>query len=437
VLTLLVQAIAISDMFTGEEMRDDVPDQPGRCGASLTNAVRVGLIPMAIIAFSFPGPALAQPDEDLWDTIPVHPGVTTVVRLPDQIERVRFSGQVAGLIRATALGDKLLIRPQRGAPPWDEVSLQVKTATVRVRFRLRLAGRARDAWRHVVVAPAVECAGPAAPAVPATATPTASASASAPGPAEPEPSAPAPGPGESLASVPSEPSASAPGSAEPSAPEGAEPAGAVTAEPGGTATAARDRDDAAKRERDADATGSPRFEVSVHAVAALVGTTELAVAGYEAIDARQPHRAFGMRVAVAPHGAWWAVETSVSGEWLAAPTVHDRGDADGPYELEVNGPWLRADVGIRARFGPPLRPTAYAGLGLQAHHRDVEKPVGEDDRLSGDMPFGGVLALGTGLEYRARDLVLGLELHIRQGVPAGYHSVAALLSVGCFLDQGE
>jgi hypothetical protein len=50
------------------------------------------------------------------------------------------------------------------------------------------------------------------------------------------------------------------------------------------------------------------------------------------------------------------------------------------------------------------------------------------------MPFLGVLALGLGLEYRSRDMSLGLELHIRQGVPDEYRSISAVLSAGFFLD---
>ncbi len=365
---------------------------------------------MIVMAISLPGvTALAQPDEDPWDTIPVHPGVTTVLRFPDEVEGVRVTGQVAGLIRATTLGDKVLIRPQRGAPAWDEVSLQVKTATVRVRFRLRLTGRARDASRHVVVVAEAEARAMDDPA-PGT-------SEAAPG--EPAASAPA---GVSSPEAP-EPAASVPSSA-PLPPEPSVSAGAVTTEPEDTA--------AAGHERDAATTSSPRFEISVHAVAALMGTTELAVAGYQAIDARQSHRAFGMRVAGSPHDAWWAVEANVSGEWLAAPTAH----VNAEESIAVSGRRLRADVGIRARFRTRLSPTAYAGIGLQAHHRDLENGNEADPPLR-TLPRGGVLALGLGLEYRAGDLLLGLELHMRQGVPADYYSVAALLSVGLFLDQGE
>jgi hypothetical protein len=443
VLTLLVQAIAISDMFTREEMRDDVLERTGTWRRTAdANVVRAGLA-IVIMMLLLEGPAGAQPGTDPAVTIPVHPNVTTTLHMPDEVLRVRFTVEIAGLIGAINVGNMVLIRLRPGMPAGEEVRVTVWTATLRWRLRLRVVRHARDALKEIaVVAADAEPAavdavcntGKAAPVESSASTPTsalgrgepepsASAPASTPGPAEPEPSASA--------------SASAPGPAEPSAPEGAVPAGAVTTEPGGTAGA--DRDD--------DATGSPRFEVSVHAVAALVGTTELAVAGYEAIDARQPHRAFGMRVAVAPHGAWWAVETSVSGEWLAAPTVHGRDRVDEPQRevVEVNGPLLRADVGMRARFGTPWSPTAYAGIGLLVHHRNIEHtdedpftdPMTQDDEPTRDMPLGGVLALGLGLEYQAEKVLLGLDLQVRQGVPADYRSVAAVLSVGCFLNQGE
>jgi hypothetical protein len=174
----------------------------------------------------------------------------------------------------------------------------------------------------------------------------------------------------------------------------------------------------------------------VHAVAAL-GTTEVTVAGYEPKDVRQPHHAFGVLVAGHPRDTWWSVEASVSGEWPVAPVTYIQADGDERHEVEVDGPRLRADVGLKARFGSSLIPTAYAGIELQAHLRDIESARAGDDEPTGDMPFASVLALGMGLEYRAGDLLLGLDLHIRQGLPADYRSVAALLSVGCFLDQGE
>jgi hypothetical protein len=183
---------------------------------------------------------------------------------------------------------------------------------------------------------------------------------------------------------------------------------------------------------DARDTGALRFDLSVQALAALAGTTQLTVAGFKAIDARQPHRAFGVRVAGSPHDARWAVEANVSGEWPAAPTTHR---AEGLTAL-VSGPWLRADAGMRARLRTRLSPTAYAGLGLQWHHRDIKTTL-ETDPLGRRLPVVGVLALGLGLEYRSGGLLLGLELHVRQDVTAQYHSVSALLSVGFCLDQGE
>lgn len=282
-------------MFTGEEMRDDVPDQPGRCGASLTNAVRVGLILVIMIVLE--GLARAQSGMDVSDVSPIslHPGVPTIVQMPDEIEHtwVFHSGE----FMVQGVRDKLYLRPRPGTRAGVEGLVEVKAGTLHQVFWLRVVKRVEDAQREVVVPPVVaaKCAEPAASAAPAA---------------------------ESAASV----SGGAPEPSEPSAPEPAEPKGAITAEPGGTAAAADDeRDAATDGERDAPAAGSPRFVISVHAVAALVGTTGVTVAGYEAIDARQPHRAFGMRVAVTPPDAWWSVEASVSGEQLVAPTSARQG----------------------------------------------------------------------------------------------------------------
>lgn len=423
--------MAVSDMVTGEKMRDNAPDQPGAVTA-VSSAARACLV-VIVMAISLPGvTALAQPDGDLWDTILVHPDVTTVLHLPDEVEGVRVTASVAGLIQATKLGDKVLIRPQRGAPAWDEVSLQVKTATVRVRFRLRLARRAHDAWRHVAVRLAERAAEDPAPGTSEAAPgePAASAPAGVSSPEAPEPAASA--------------SASAPPPPEPSVPEPSVPAGAVTAEPG-TAAAVDQRDAAAEGERDAPAAGSPRFEISVHAVAALVGAAELTVAGYEASAVRQALRAFGVRLTGAPPGRWWAVEANISGESLAEPTVH-KDDWRGTRRdvVEVSGPLLRGDVGLRARVGAPWSLTAYVGGGLLVHLRDIEhtkevtdEPPTPDDEPTRDMPFGGVLAVGMGLQYQAGPMLLGLDFQVRQGVPADYRSVTAVVSVGCFLNAGE
>ena len=130
------------------------------------------------------------------------------------------------------------------------------------------------------------------------------------------------------------------------------------------------------------------------------------------------------------------MEANVTWESLVAPTTQR--DERGDHVLDVGGPRLRADAGLRGRFGTTWTATFYSGIGLQAHYLDIDAP-GNPMATEGirDLPFEGALALGMGLEYRAGDMLLGLDLHARQGVPADYRSVAALLSVGFFLDQGE
>ncbi len=410
----MVQVIAVSDMLPGREMCDDAREQTGTWRRTAdANVVRAGLAIVIMMTF-LKGTARAQlctaeGDEPL--EILLHPGASTTVQLPEEIldARIRHRGEFL----FEAVGHDLNLRPLPGTPAGTEALVQVETGTLYRTFRLRVVERVEDAQREVVVSPvaAVERAGAAAaPAIPAT----------EPAVAEPAASAPA----------------SAPGPSEPSAPEPARPEGGVTTEPAGAAAA----------DRDAAAAGSLRFEISVHAVAALAGTTEITLAGLEGKDARQSHRAFSMRVAVAPPDAWWSVEASVGGEQLAAPTTHgnDREDSPRADVAVVSGPLLRADAGMRARLGTRFSPTVYAGGGFQARHRDIEhttkRPIDEpspQDDTTRDMPFRGVLALGMGLEYRAGNLLLGVELHVRQGVPADYRSVSWLVSVGFVLDQGE
>lgn len=190
----------------------------------------------------------------------------------------------------------------------------------------------------------------------------------------------------------------------------------------------------------AGARDTSRFALSVHAVAAL-GTTAVHVAGYSPIDVRRSHYALGLRVAGHPRDTWWAVEANVTWESLVAPTTHAQGDESSVRRFEVDGARLRTDAGLRGRFGTRLVPTVYAGIGLQAHHLSIEATEdAENSRRNtrtSDLPFEGVLALGMGLEYRVDNVLLGLDLHIRQGVPAEYRSVSAFLSVGFLLDQGK
>ena len=363
--------------------------------------MRAGLVVLIVIVIALPEMARSQTntDTDTALTIAIHPEVSTILQLPDEIVHTWIDHH--GEIRVARMGSQLAIRPRAGTRAGVEASLEVETRTLHRTFRLRVVERARDANLDVLVLPVgraqdVDESTPEAPPV----TPTeeesaASASANEPGPVEPPAEMePAPAPVKPVTEPDIEPTA----------------------------------------ERAAVAAAAPRFDLSVHAVVALVGTTALDVAGYEAKEARQSHRAFGVRVAGRPRGAWWAVEGNVSGEWPVTPTTHTQ-PGEVRDDLQVSGPWLRADVGLRARFDTRWTPTAYGGMGLQAHHRDFGNPETEPNR--GDMPFSGVLALGMGLEYRTGDMLFGLELHVRQGVPADYRSTAVLLSVGCFLDQGE
>jgi hypothetical protein len=371
--------------------------------AALGAAMRAGLAVLIVIVIWLPALARSQTnaDTDTALTVAIHPEVSTILQLPDEIVHTWIDHH--GEIRVARMGSQLAIRPRGGTRAGVEAALEVETRTLRRTFRLLVVERARDANADVLVLPVeseqdVEESTPVVPPVvvmkeESTARTSANATSPVAPPAELEPASAGPVIGRDI---------------EPTA------------------------------ERAATMAVAPRFDLSVHAVVALAGTTALDVSGYEATAARRSHRAFGVRVAGSPRGAWWAVEANISGEWPVAPTVHTA-VMGGDYKLELSGPWLRADMGMRARFGMRLAPTAYVGIGLQAHHRDidVEGPTGSGKERRGDMPLGGVLALGLGLEYRVGNVSMGLELHVRQGVPADYRSVAGLLSVGCFLDRGE
>jgi hypothetical protein len=338
-----------------------------------------------------PARARAQSGTDVASTIVlVHPDVPTILRLPDEIEDVWSIGP--RVIMVKGVGSTLHLRPQPDTPADTEMFIEVKTRTLHRIFLLRVVERAEDAAQEIVVpAPAAaECAD----AVPG-------ASSMAPAPAAP----PAPVPRLEPEPMPAE-----------TAP--------VTPAPATEAATER-----------AGARGTSRFALSVQAVAAL-GTTAVHVAGYSPIDARRSHHALGARVAIHPHDTWWAIEANVTWESLVAPTTHTPVNEPLAPIIEVYGPRLRADAGLRGRFGTTLMATVYTGIGLQAHHLDIEVIADPEHPMSnegsGDLPFEGVLALGMGLEYRADNVLLGLDLHVRQGLPAEYRSVSAVLSVGFF-----
>lgn len=333
------------------------------------------------------------PDADIVLDIPLHPDIMTVLQLPEAVVSARTLHRDEFQIGFFA--SRIYVQPRPDTSAGTEALLEVETTAQQQRFRLRVVEHADDAARMFLVrARNVEQgARDARPVV---------LPELAPEPASAPPSLPS----------------------EPPPPRLPDAGRASTPEPAGPAAG-----------HAVASVRSPGFELSVHTVVALAGTTALMVPGYEPIDVRKSHRAFGLRIAGRPRDRWWAVEGNVSGEWLVGPTVHTRGNAMQPEVIQVSGPLLRMDAGLRARFGAPWSATAYAGIGLQAHHLDIDVPMAQRDGLSRDMLFGGTLALGMGLGYRTGKILLGLELHMRQGVPDDYRSVSALLSVGCFLDQ--
>ena len=385
-------------------------------------AMKAGLAVLIIVVMSRPDLARSQSDLDEVRTIPIHPAVTTMLQLPDDVVDTWLTDR--GAIRVASKGNEVAIRPRAGTRAGVEASLEVKTGTIYRTFRLRVVARAKDASRDVLVlaanaehdtgepAPETPPVAPAEPMAPvmcaepaASVVPPVSISASEPGAMAP-----------AVPVAPAEPVAPAAGSTEPS--------GQVSIV-------------AADSKRDTAAGRSPRFDLSVQALFA-VGTTALHVEGYQSINARQPHQAIGGRVAIHPRGTPWAVEGSISGEFPATPTTHTRADDRGEKVLEADGPRLRADVVLSGMFGRTMMPTFRVGIGLQAHHLNIEaRDEPRSNEHGSDLPYEGVLVLGMGLAYRTGDVLLGLELHVRQGVLTGYRSVSGILSAGFFLDQGD
>lgn len=109
---------------------------------------------------------------------------------------------------------------------------------------------------------------------------------------------------------------------------------------------------------------------------------------------------------------------------------------------EVRGPWLQADVCMRVWAGTGWMPTASVGAGLQTQLRSikdtkVEMEIPEPLDSVEDMPVGAVLLLGMGLQRQVGDALLGIDLQLRQGVPAEYRSVGAFLFMAFVLDRGD
>ena len=373
---------------------------------------------MAIIVTCLAGGlASAQSGTDVSQPVPVHPDVPTILQLPEPIERSWM--HYGDDFRFKGVGREVYVRPYPGTPAGTEALLEVKTRTLHRIFLLRVVERAGDARREVVV-----------PAAPATACEQTGPDAQA---AAPTPSAPAPcAPGPAPSVAPAEPAPAEPApSVAPAEPAPAEPAPmAAPAEPEPTEPAPVAAPAVAPAM-------SPRLELSLHAFVG-VGFAGLDVAGYEPLVGFQSLHAFGARLAGTRPGARWALEASVSGERLAGPMTYENSDDS---QLEVSGSWLRAEVSMRGRLvRNELIPSASVGMGAQLHLRRTKGSgplVGEREFPVSTMKYGALLTLGIGLQYRVRDVLLGVEFQARQGSPNDYHAVEVIWTVGYFLDQGE
>jgi hypothetical protein len=358
--------------------------------------MRACLIMMGI---SLPLLAHAQSGVDVSPAIPVHPDVPTILRLPDELVRVWFMDSGALLVHGT--GNQVYVRPRPDTPPGVEEFVEVETRTLHRVFLVRVTERAEDAMPEVVVPPAaaaecVEDAGGDAISAPLMEPPT-----NEPGPA-PAPASADPGPG--------------PASIEPAAEHASEP---IT-ERAGT-------------------TPHPRlFDLTVHVALAMPGFTALEIRGHAPGTTLRPHLGLGLRIAATRIDSRWGFEINVNGEWPAGPMLYDT-MMERP-KVDVSGPWLRAEGGMRIQLerAATWMATAYAGGGLQAHLRQSMSTNNNGvAQLITTMENGAVLALGVGLHYRTRNLVLGVDFQARGGGPDDYRSIEALWTFGYRLNQGE
>jgi hypothetical protein len=344
-----------------------------------------------MMGISLPPLARAQSGVDVSPAIPVHPDVPTILQLPDEIVRLWFID--GGDLLVQGVGNKVFVRPRPDTPAGVEAFVEVETKTLHRMFLVRVTERAEDAMPEVTVpAPAAaECA---------------EAAINTP----------------SVAPAPAEPPAGTPGPAS----EPAAASAAASAEP--------------MTERAVVAPSPRHFDLAVHVALALPGFTALEIQGYGPDTALRPHLGLGLRIAANRINSRWGFEANVSGEWPAGPMVYNKVPAEALSQLKVGGPWLRAEAGMRVgleRTGA-WTPTAYVGLGVQAHlRRSTDTSDLKTPRIVTTMENGAVLALGVGLHYRTRDIVLGVDFQARGGGPDDYRSIDAFWTVGYLLDLGE
>lgn len=364
-----------------------------------------GFAALIAMAVYLPTQTRAQsgPD-DIEETlvIPVHPSTPTTVQVREAIVDawIRHDGEFLMEI----VGQNINLRPHPDTLVGTEAVLVVETSTARRRFRLRVVERREDAIRKLDL-PAVK------PVKHEERTGAARHEVSPVAPAEPQP------PESTPESTPAPQTAAAlqPQTANEPTPELARESAESAPEHGDMVTAAR------------------AFDLSAHAVVSL-GITALDVPGYEPDNARQLHGGLGLRLTVAPHDKSWALEASVSGERLTGSMTYI---GESRQDLAVHGTWLRAEMGMRTWVGTRWVPTAYAGLGLQAHLQTKEATEAREQPSFETMEPGVALVVGLGLQYRAGDVLLGVEFQGRSGEPNDYFSIAALWTVGRYLDQGD
>lgn len=351
----------------------------GRSCAVARGAVAAAWLAAFMVMMSFSTTARAQWSAgDIYE-VPVHPETATIVQLPDEVTRTRVTPGAA--MRVTLAGRTVHVRPDAGVPLGLQALLEVETASMLLTFRLRVIENFKEARQElVVVALKSEQRAEEGPLLgrgqpndagqdPDDAAQDPEDTADLKDAAhDPEDAAHDPADAAQTARMEMRSGSRGAGAGAALAPAPAEPAAGrdvVTERPGDVAV-----DDA-----DTVVDTEPRkLDVSVHAVGGLPGFTTLHVPGYESGDARQMHLTFGVRAAGAPRGSWWAIEAGITGELPLTPTSHIKMASGGLVEvLEMSGPLLRMDLGLRAHFGTRWRPTVHAGFGLQAHVRSVDE----------------------------------------------------------------
>ncbi|WP_233104156.1 hypothetical protein [Haliangium ochraceum] len=378
------------------------------CGGGLeivAVAVRLGVVVLVVMG-TLAGPAQAQSAiraGDVSQPALVHQDEVTGLVYPDKITRVQPVPEDVLLFEI--FENRLYVLPKKGTAPGTEVMLEVETRAQRLILWVLVVKQVQDADKRLIVL--------------------------APG----SPYGDEPDMRRELASSMYE------GAEGWETSVAADAGEAEAADGAGAEAAAEDAavvvvDESENASEPAPTEGQP-FELSVHALGGL-GVMELGAQGLPASTSRRSYAAMGGRLSIAPPESWWAVEADVGVLFPDGPFTYQTGGAGAGGELSVAGPLVRGLASLRMRTGTTWIPSAFAGVGMQAHLRTVDPGLSNRRQVEQIFPRAVVWAFGVGLQHRTcSDWLLGFDVVSHQGGPDEYFSVAARFSVGRFLTQRE